>query len=89
MSGRSSARRHRFHLHAAAEYVEAAECLTAEDRQVAQAFEAAVQHAIDRIRESPEVGVCTEVVHARDRQRRSQAEPGGGNGRDEGNQRGP
>ncbi|KAA0252969.1 MAG: hypothetical protein EDX89_16300 [Acidobacteria bacterium] len=45
-------------------------------------------------RPSPErvtrlVGVCTEVVHARDRQRRSQAEPGGGNGRDEGNQRGP
>lgn len=74
MSGRSSARRYRFHLHAAVEYVEAAEYLTAEDRQVAQAFEAAVQRAIDRVRESPEVGAI--VLESRGRVIRKWRVPG-------------
>jgi plasmid stabilization system protein ParE len=57
VSGRSSARSHRFHPHAGNEYLEDIEYLRADDRQVAVDFTAAVDEAIARVIEYPEIGV--------------------------------
>lgn len=56
MSERSSARSYRFHPHAGAELAEEAQYLRGDDRQVAERFEAAVDHAIGRVCERPEIG---------------------------------
>lgn len=56
MSERSSARRYRFHPHAGAELAEEAQYLRDDDREVAERFEAAVDHAIGRVCELPEIG---------------------------------
>lgn len=56
MSGRSSARRHRFHPHAGTEYLDEVEYLKADDRKVAADFATAVDHAIGRLLEYPDIG---------------------------------
>lgn len=56
MSGRSSARSYGYHPHAAAELVEAADYLRADGRDVAEAFEAEVDKAIERLLQFPEIG---------------------------------
>ena len=57
MSERSSARKHGFFPAAGVEYVEAAEHYAEGDRERGLRFEAAVNHAIARILEHPEIGV--------------------------------
>jgi hypothetical protein len=56
VSERSSARSYRFHPHAGTEYVDEAEYLRADDRQVAMDFETAVDQAIGQLLEHPEIG---------------------------------
>ena len=56
MSERSSARSYRFHPHAGTELVDEAEYLRVDDRQVAENFEVAVDHAIGRLLQHPEIG---------------------------------
>ena len=56
MSERSSARSFRFHPHAGADLAEEAQYLRDDDRQVAERFEVAVTHAIERILDHPDIG---------------------------------
>jgi toxin ParE1/3/4 len=57
VSGPSSARSYRFHPHAAADYFEEIGYLRDEDARVAIDFTAAVDGAIARVLEYPEIGV--------------------------------
>ena len=66
MSERSSARSHRFHPHAGADYFHDIGYLRDVDPRVAADFTAAVDHAIARVVEYPEIGVV--IREARGRQ---------------------
>lgn len=74
MSERSSARRYRFHPHAGSELAEEAQYLRDDDRQVAERFEVAVDHAIGRVCELPEIG--TLILERRGRRIRKWRVPG-------------
>ena len=65
MSGRSSARSHRFHPHASDDYLKDVGYLLDDDPHVAAHFTAAVDHAIDRVAEYPEIGVVIRVSRGR------------------------
>jgi plasmid stabilization system protein ParE len=65
VSGRSSARRHRYHPHAGTEYLDEVEYLKADDQEVAVDFAAAVDHAIGRLLEYPDIGTVKLLIAPR------------------------